>query len=78
MGFEVVAPCKIALGDGSLVEATALVKVGPPNGMVVDPDWRVIEPSAEKLFAEGFGYSAVEISGNDEDLVDVIRDWSGD
>jgi hypothetical protein len=78
MGFEVVAPCRVTLGDGSIVEATALVKVGPPNGMVVDPEWSVIEPFADRLVAEAFGYSAISISDNDDDLVDVIRDWGED
>lgn len=78
MGFEVEAPCRLTLSDGSVVEATALVKIGPSKGMVVDPDWNVIAPFYKQLLADGFGFSAISITGNDADLVDVIRDWSGD
>jgi hypothetical protein len=74
-GFEVIAPCKIVLSDGSKVEATALVKVGPPAGMVVDPEWSVLEPHAEQLVADGFGYSTVTIG--DDDLGELLRDWGG-
>jgi len=75
-GFEVIAPCKVELSDGSTVEATALVKVGPPRGMVVDPLWSVLEPHAEQLVADGFGFSAVTI--DDDDLSDLLRDWGGE
>jgi hypothetical protein len=76
MGFDVISPCKVVLSDGSTVEATALVKVGPPMGMVVDPDWAVLEPHANRLMADGFGFSAVTIG--DVDLSDLLRDWSGE
>ncbi len=78
MAFEVEAPCRVRLSDGSIVEATALVKIGPSKGMVVDPKWSVIEPFAKELIADGFGFSAISITGNDADLADVIRDWAGD
>jgi hypothetical protein len=78
MGFKVEAPCRLKLSDGSVVEATALVKIGPSKGIVVDPDWDVIKPFYKQLVADGFGFSAISITGNDADLVDVVRDWSGD
>lgn len=80
IGFEVVAPCTVMLSDGRAVEVAALVKVGSPNGMVVDPAWHVIEPFADQLVTDGFGYSAITISENDDDsdLIDVIHDWNGD
>lgn len=71
------APCKLFLGDGSTLDATALVKVGPPKGMVVDPDWSVIEPHADRLLAEGFGFSAVTLDNGDDDLSEMLRDWHG-
>jgi hypothetical protein len=73
--FEVIAPCMVVLSNGSTVEATALVKVGPPKGMVVDPEWSVLEPHAEQLVADGFGFSAVTIG--DDDLGEMLRDWGG-
>jgi len=74
-GVEVIAPCTIRLRDGTEVQATALVKVGPINGMVIDPEWRVLEPHAAQLVAEGYGYSVVEIGG--DDLTEMLRDWRG-
>lgn len=75
-GFEVIAPCEVVLSDGSILKATALVKVGPPRGMIVDPEWSVLQPHRERLLADGFGYSVVTIG--DEDLSDMIREWRGD
>lgn len=75
-GFEVIAPCEVVLSDGSALRATALVKVGPPQGMIVDPEWSALQPYSERLLADGFGYSVVTIG--DEDLSDMIRDWQGE
>ena len=72
-GFDVIAPCKVVLSNGSTLEATALVRIGPPRGMVVDPQWSVLEPHAEQLVADGFSYSAVTI--DDDDLGEMLRDW---
>jgi acyl dehydratase len=54
---------------------TALVRVGPPNGMVVDPEWANLAPYAERLIADGFGYSAVSINGEPSSMVEVLKDW---
>ena len=75
-GFEVIAPCEIVLSDGAILRATALVMVGAPRGMIVDPEWSAIQPHAERLLADGFGYSVVTI--DDDDLSDMIREWQGD
>lgn len=75
LGIEVIAPCHLVLGNGSTLEATALVKTGPPSGMVVDPEWSVLEPHVDQLVSEGFGFSAVAI-GEHDDLSDLLRDWS--
>jgi hypothetical protein len=72
-GLEVIAPCSLVLSTGSIVEATALVKIGPEQGMVVDPEWSVLEPHAEQLLADGFGFSAVTI--DDADVGELLRDW---
>lgn len=58
------------------MRATALVDVGPPKGMVVDPQWSVLEPHADQLVADGFGFSAVTIG--DEDLSDLLAEWRGE
>ena len=71
-----IAPCKLTLSDGSALQATALVKVGPPNGMVVDPEWSVLEPHAKQLLADGYGFSAVTLEG--DEIGDILADWRGD
>ena len=73
-GIEVVTPCKVLLSNGLTVVATALVMVGPSRGVVVDPKWTVLQPHAEQLVADGFGYSVVTIS-DDEDLGEVLSEW---
>jgi hypothetical protein len=77
LGVEVISPCRIRLNDGSILEATALVKVATPRrGMVVDPEWAVLEPHVDQLLADGFGFSVVRVD-HDEGLADLIQDWSG-
>lgn len=78
LGFEVVSPCRLILSSGLVVEATALLKIGPSKGIVVDPNWNVIEPFFKELLADGFFFSSISITGNDADLVDVIRNWKGE
>jgi hypothetical protein len=74
-GIEVNAPCEITLSDGSRFNATALVRVGPPNGMVVDPRWATLEPYADRLVSDGFGFSAVAIDGDLASVVEMLKDW---
>lgn len=73
--IEVIAPCEIVLSDGSWFSATALIKVGPRNGMVVDPAWSVLEPHADQLVADGFGYSAVEMRNDHAAIAEMLTDW---
>ncbi|WP_372782083.1 hypothetical protein [Phenylobacterium sp.] len=78
LGIEVIAPWRVALSDGSRIDATALVKVGAGKGIVVDPAWATLEPHADRLGADGFGYSAVELEDGDDDdpgVVELLKDW---
>jgi hypothetical protein len=81
IGVDVVAPCRIVLSNGTTVEATALVKVGPPNGMVVDPKWEVLKPYVDGLLDDGFGYSVVRLdepydpAGDRAGMIEVLVDW---
>lgn len=77
LGLDVVAPFRLTLRNGTLLEATALVRVGPANGIVVDPEWSILAPCADQLTAEGFGYSAVTI-GEEDDLLEMLQEWAGD
>jgi len=76
LDLAVVAPCELILSNGDKISATALVEhFGARKGMVVDPDWSTIAPHAERLVADGYGYSAVEISGDHASLIEILRDW---
>ncbi len=75
LGIAVISPCEIALSDGSRFKAAALIHVGPPNGMVVDPEWTTLEPHADRLIADGFGYSAVTIDDDPSNVVEMLKDW---
>lgn len=75
LGIAVTSPCEIALSDGSSLNATALIHVGPVNGMVVDPEWTTLEPHAERLIADGFGYSAVTIDDDLPSVVEMLKEW---
>ena len=77
LGVRVVTPCQITLNSGQTFLATALVEVGPPNGIVVDTDWQVLRPHATALVDEGYGYSAISLDDDFDrsGMVEVLRDW---
>ena len=77
LGIKVDAPCKVQFPDGTRVRATAHVKqFGAKNGMIVDPDWDILEPYAKVLEAYGYGFSAIEIDLDPESLIEVLAEWS--
>ena len=77
LGIEVVSPFAFQSGQ-AFVEFTALLpQFGARRGMVVDGDWDVLEPYADALRAEGYGFSCCEggeYDGADPPL-DMLRDW---
>ena len=77
LGVEIVAPCQITLNGGQILTATALVRVGPQKGMVVDPEWHVLEPYSAALLDEGYGFSAITLDEvyDRSGMVDVLKDW---
>ena len=72
-GIEVVSPCSLTLSNGVTIKIAALVKVGPPMGMAVDPVWSTLAPHADQLAKDGYGYSVVEI--DNDDISEMLRDW---
>jgi hypothetical protein len=74
LGIDVISPFEFAGDNGVTLSALAVVRsFGAEDGMVVDPDWSVIEPHAK---AEGYGYSAIELGPyNEESIIHVLRDW---
>jgi hypothetical protein len=75
--FDVIAPAIILVGSASITFTALLPQFGCRCGMIVDPDWNVIEPNSEKLMQLGYGYSAVEIGSNSDDqsAKEMLRDW---
>jgi hypothetical protein len=77
LGIQIDAPCEIQLPDGTRIKATAHIKqFGAENGMIVDPVFAVLRPYTKALLANGYGFSAMSLGVNREDLVDVFVDWS--
>jgi hypothetical protein len=77
LGIEIVSPFVFESGQAS-VEFTALLpQFGAPRGMVVDGDWKVLEPYAGALCDAGYGFSCCEGGEyNDADPpLDMLRDW---
>lgn len=77
LGFEVIAPASVLVGEGSATFAALLPQIGAKNGMIVDPDWEAISPYADALLRLGYGFSAVDI-GTDPDAESakkMLRDW---
>jgi hypothetical protein len=77
LGIEVVSPFEVELGGRHAVFAAMIRDFGGSPGIVVDPAWSVIEPHVDALVEAGFGYSCLEMEGNEiGDLIEVLRDWT--
>lgn len=79
-GLDIEAPIELTLANGARMKATALVRCfGAAKGMVVDPDYRILEPHTQVLVAEGYGYSAISsVSAHLHEranMIDVFADW---
>ena len=76
IGVTVVVPYEISLNGRSIIFSALIPHFGSQNGMVVDPDWSVIQPHAHSLNAAGFGYSCMSIQKfTAEGLRHVLKDW---
>jgi hypothetical protein len=78
LGFEVVAPATIQVGDATVSFTALLPQFGGKNGMIADPEWEAISPFAEALWNLGYGFSTVEIGSvpDDDSIKEMLRDWS--
>ena len=76
LGIQAISPCDLTV-DGTRATFTALLpQFGGLAGIIVDPDWSVIEPHADALVREGYGYSCISIEGSvPEDMHEVLTDW---
>jgi hypothetical protein len=82
-GIEVIAPVEIELAGAKAQFAALLPQFGAPSGMIVDADWKVIEPHKSALLSAGYGYSCV-VAGdpaefNDPEILaiagEMLADW---
>jgi hypothetical protein len=78
LGFEVIAPATVAVGDERVPFTALLPQFGAERGMIADPDWEKIKPYADALWELGYGYSVVKLRCNiadDESAQEMLRDW---
>src|SRR5215813_92972 len=80
LGVKVISPVDLTM-DGTRLTFTALLpQFGFAGGMIIDPDWSVIEPHTDALLRAGYGYSCISIGGRTPKSVDyvqdMLRDWT--
>ena len=77
LGVEVIAPASLVLGETRVTFAALLPHFGGKNGMIAHPDFDAISPHREQLTKLGYGYSAVSIGDEDDDVSaqELLRDW---
>jgi hypothetical protein len=79
LGINVVTPFEVSFGDGSRLRVSALVKnFGYAKGMLVDADYKLLEPHLRKIIESGYGYSAFGSAPENFDrlsIIEVLKDW---
>lgn len=65
------------IGTSRVTFTALLPQIGGESGMIVDPEWTVIEPHADMLWKLGYGYSAVSLGLDDDydSAREMLRDW---
>ena len=74
--LEIDSPFCLEVED-QMIQFDFLVKgYGASKGMVIDSDWKKIEPVSSLLVDLGYGYSCFEIDASSVDGFDeVLDDW---
>jgi hypothetical protein len=67
LGFIVVAPATVAIGDESVTFTALLPQFGGGHALIADPDRKRIGRHAQALSELGYGYSAVELGCDSDD-----------
>ena len=78
LDLEIVAPFELALPDGGVLSAAAVIRnFGPPLGMVVAANFDVLQPHTAFLKNAGYGYSSnIGLGPYDRDgMIEVLMDW---
>ena len=75
--IQVIAPFVVDLNGNNVMFTALLPQFGSELGMVVDPDWSIIEPHAEALLRSGYGFSAIELDDLDiqDEMHQTLYDW---
>ena len=76
-GLDIEFPFQIKI-RGEAHTYTCLIKgYGAKEGMVIDEDWRKLEPVGEELLNLGYGYSCFVIDhpSTIEGFQEVLDDW---
>jgi hypothetical protein len=77
LGIQVMAAATVTVADQSVTFTVLLRQIGGPKGIVIDPDWQLIEPYADALTDQGYGFSCCEYGdSDDESHKEVLREWS--
>ena len=78
LGVKVISPVNLTV-DGAYLTFTALLpQFGFAAGMIIDPDWSVIEPHTHALLEAGYGFSCVSIGGRTPKSIDYVQDMLRD
>jgi hypothetical protein len=76
LGIQAIAPFDLTIGGTRATFTVLLPQFGGRKGMIVDPVWSMIEPYADALAKEGYGYSCVSMEGSTpRDLQGILADW---
>jgi hypothetical protein len=77
LGFELKAPACVPIAGESVTFTAHLPQFGSEMGMIADPDGHLMSRYATALVALGYGYSVVELGGNEdvEGAQEMLRDW---
>jgi hypothetical protein len=77
LGVKVISPVNLIFKGTPITFTALLPQFGFAEGMIVDPDWSVIERHRDALLEAGYGYSCYSIAGVPIDWVqDALRDWA--
>lgn len=79
LGLDIRLSHEIALDGGVLAVPLLLRGYGAPRGMVLVPDFELIEEAADELVALGYGFSCLGEPGPEPvdwvHVEEMLRDW---
>ena len=78
LGFEVVAPARLELGDETVEFTAWLPQFGGFRGLIAEAKVRYLSNYWDAPTEQGHGYSAVQLGsdGDDGSACEMLRDWT--